>query len=212
MTRKTGDALLRVVTTAAATPPAAPARPIPRREARWLPTLGVFLLILFVTLGGFLLGGPGEIGDPGKTTLGDPISVSPEVRFRPAEGWVIEEQIADPPQVRLVGDIGALYVITAPARAGAEGLLQEYRTTVLEPQAGQLSVSDPEAVTLPAGPGLRVSYVGTFEGVGTPLVGEITAAVSPQGNGVVFDGWAPEGQFVAVASDVQAMIESAEVA
>jgi hypothetical protein len=173
----------------------------------------VFLVILFVTLGGFLLGGdPGAVGETAQSSLGRPISVSPEVRFRPAEGWVIEERVADPPQVRLVGDIGALYVIAAGAAAGPTGLLQEYQATVLEPQATQLSVSEPEPVTLPGtGPGVRIQYVGLFEGVGSPLEGEITAAASPQGNGVVLDGWAPEGQFVAVRSDVEAMVASAEV-
>jgi hypothetical protein len=209
VTRWTGDALLRVVTSVAAPPPVAS----PAREARWLPTIGVFLVILFVTLGGFLLGGdPGAVGETAQSSLGEPISVSPEVRFRPAEGWIIEEQVADPPQVRVVGDIGALYVIAAGAAAGPTGLLQEYQATVLEPQASQLSVSEPEPVTLPgAGPGVRVQYVGLFEGVGSPLEGEITAAASPQGNGVVLDGWAPEGQFVAVRSDVEAMVASVEV-
>jgi hypothetical protein len=199
------------VSTAAAPPPAAPTVR-PPREAKWLPTIAVFAVLLFVTLGGFLLGGdPGGIGDTGQTTLVGPISVSSEVRFRPADGWVIEEQSEG--QVRVVGEIGALYVVSGTAPGGPEALLQEYESTVLEPQASQLSVSEPEPVALAgAAAAVRISYVGLFEGVGTPLEGEITAAASAQGNGAVLDGWAPEGQFVAARSDVHAMVDSLEVA
>jgi hypothetical protein len=170
-------------------------------------------VILFVTLGGFLFGGGAGVGDTGETSLGEPIAVSSEVRFRPAEGWAVEERGADPPQVRLTADIGALYVIAAGGATGPEALLEEYVAEVLEPQASQLSVSEPEAMTIPGtGPGVRVTYAGLFEGAGTPLEGEVAAATSPQGNGVVLDGWAPEGQYVVVRSDVRAMVNSAEVA
>ena len=153
------------------------------------------------------------MGAAGETTLGQPIDVSPEVRFRPANGWTLEQQSTDPPQVRMTADIGALYVIAADAAAGPAGLLQEYLAEVLEPQASQLSVSEPEAVNIAgAGPAVRVTYVGLFVGTGTPLEGEIAAGASPQGNGVVLDGWAPEGQYVVVRSDVRAMVGSAEVA
>jgi hypothetical protein len=37
-------------------------------------------------------------------------------------------------------------------------------------------------------------------------------AVSPAGNGVVFDGWAFQGQLGVIAEELAAMIDGAEVA
>ena len=60
--------------------------------------------------------------------------------------------------------------------------------------------------------GSRIAYVGLFGDVQTPVEGEITTVVSPLGTGVVFDGWAPNGQIRLALGDLHTMIETAEIA
>jgi hypothetical protein len=44
------------------------------------------------------------------------------------------------------------------------------------------------------------------------LEGEVLALVSPTGTPVVFDGWAPEGLWVAAREEVRTMIATAQIA
>jgi hypothetical protein len=53
--------------------------------------------------------------------------------------------------------------------------------------------------------------VGSFEGVASPLEGEVLAVVSPAGTPVVFDGWAPEGLWVGARDEVRTMVSGAEI-
>ena len=195
-------------------PPSPP--PPARQESRWLPAIGALAVILFVSVGGFLLAGePTAAGQEltgDRGTPGAPVSVGP-VSVRPAPGWTVAEQIPDPPQLRLNGGAAQLYVVVPPAQGRAEELLHGYVDQALAPQARQLSVSDVRPVELPSGqPASLLSYVGSFEGVASPLEGEVLALVSPAGTPVVFDGWAPEGLWVAVREEVRTMIATAEIA
>jgi hypothetical protein len=197
--------------------PVPPPPPLPAgRESRWLPAIGALAVILFVSVGGFLLAGEPTAagqeltGDEGKP--GAPVSVGP-VSVRPAPGWTVAEQIPDPPQLRLNGGAAQLYVVVPPAQGAAEELLHGYVDQALAPQARQLSVSAVRPVELPSGqPASLLSYVGSFEGVASPLEGEVLALVSPVGTPVVFDGWAPEGLWVAAREEVRSMIATAEIA
>jgi hypothetical protein len=202
--------------TAAAHPAAPPPPPPAPRESRWLSAGGALLVILFVALGGFLVAGDpraaeqeitGDGGVPGAPVFVGPVSI------RPAPGWTVAEQIPDPPQLRLTSGASQLYVVIPPSQNSAEGQLQAYVDEVLAPQAGQLSVSPIRAVELPSGqPAALISYLGSFEGVQAPLEGEVLALVSPASTPVVFDGWAPEGLWVASRDDVRTMVGAAEVA
>jgi hypothetical protein len=197
-------------------PPVPPPPPPASQEPRWLPAIGALAVILFVSVGGFLLAGEptaagqeltGEEGTPGG-----PVSVGP-VSVRPAPGWTVAEQIPDPPQLRLSGGTAQLYVVVPSAQGATEELLHAYVDEALAPQAGQLSVSEVRPVELPSGqPASLLSYVGSFEGVASPLEGEVLALVSPTGTPVVFDGWAPEGLWVAARDEVRTMITTAEIA
>lgn len=193
-----------------------PPPPSTSRESQWLPAIGALAVILFVSVGGFLLAGEPTAagqeltGDEG--TPGTPVSVGP-VSVRPAPGWAVAEQIPDPPQLRLNGGAAQLYVVVPPAQGATEELLQAYVDQALAPQARQLSVSAVRADELPSGqPASLLSYVGSFEGVASPLEGEVLALVSPTGTPVVFDGWAPEGLWVAAREEVRTMIATAEIA
>ena len=193
-----------------------PPPPPARRESRWLPAIGALAVILFVSVGGFLLAGePTAAGQEltgDRGTPGAPVSVGP-VSVRPAPGWTVAEQIPDPPQLRLNAGSAQLYVVVPPAQGRAEELLHGYVDQALAPQARQLSVSADRPVELPSGqPASLLSYGGSFEGVASPLEGEVLALVSPAGTPVVFDGWAPEGLWVGVREEVRTMIATAEIA
>ena len=202
-------------TPAAAHPAVPPPPPPPPHEARWLPTLGVLAVILFTTFGGFVVG-----GDPtaaGQEITGDggeqspPIGVGP-ITIHPEPGWSVAEQIPDPPQLRLTSGAAQLFVVIPPSEASPEGHLQSYVEEILEPQAGQLSVSRVRQVELPSGQlASLLAYVGSFEGVAAPLEGEVLAVVSPTGTPVLFDGWAPEGLWVGARGEVRSMVATAEI-
>jgi hypothetical protein len=182
-----------------------PAPPV--RERRVLP-----LVALVAVLGGVVFGGY-VVSDAIASPDGGPVDVGAIVRLHPPPGWAVAKSSTDPPSVRLTRGNGSLDVLAGPFSGSLADLLRVYVTRNLEPQAQQLSVSRPEPVRLASGlPGLRVSYVGTFGGVATPIEGEVTAVVSNSGNGVILDGWAPSGQLGSVLDDVQAMVDGAEVA
>ena len=59
---------------------------------------------------------------------------------------------------------------------------------------------------------VRFGYIGSEPRSGSPVEGSVTVAVSPAGNGVVFDGWAFQGQLELIVEELTAMIDGAEVA
>jgi hypothetical protein len=193
--------------------PAVPPAPGPR-ESKWLSTIGVLAVTLFVAFGGYAVAGEpsaagGEItGDQGEP--GEPIPVGP-ISIRPAPGWGVAEQIPDPPQLLLTNGTAQLYVGIQGDADSAEALLDAYIQAMAE-DALQLSASPARGVDLPSGqPAVLSSYVGTFEGVASPLEGEVLALISPSGTPVLFDGWAPEGLWVGARDEVRTMVGSAEI-
>jgi hypothetical protein len=179
----------------------------PPRERAVLPLVALIAVLGAVVFGGYVVSD--AIASPG----GGPVDVGAIVRIHPPPGWAVAKRSTDPPSVRLSRGNGTLDVLAGRFSGSPEDLLRIYVTRNLEPQAQQLSVSRPEQVRLASGlTGLRVSYVGTFGGVGTPIEGEVTAAVSSSGDGVIFDGWAPSGSLGAVLDDIEAMVDGAEVA
>jgi hypothetical protein len=103
-------------------------------------------------------------------------------------------------------------VFAGPVAGDAAALARSYVAGSLEAGAtGPLTVSpDLRAVQLGGGvTGARLSYVGVFDQSGVPIEGEVTAVIAPSGAGIVFDGWAPQGQLQFVLDDVHAMEEGA---
>jgi hypothetical protein len=192
-----------------------PPPPPPPRESRWLPTLGALAIILVTTFGGYVVGGDptaagqeitGDGGEPGA-----PIPVGP-ITIHPEPGWTVAEQTTDPPQLRLTTGAAQLFVAIPPSESSPEGHLQSYVEEILEPQTRQLSVSRVRQVELPSGQiGSLLAYVGSFEGVASPLEGEVLAMVSPTGTPVLFDGWAPEGLWVGARGEVRSMVATAQI-
>ena len=189
-----------------------------RHEARWWPTVAVLAVITVVVFGGYVVAA--ALSAP----AGPPVGFAGVISIRPLSGWEVAGEGQVPlavggselvaPFVRLTRGNGTLDMTLVEGRGLDAGQLARlYRDGVLASQLGQLSVSDrPEPIRLDSGAsGVRFAYVGVRRDTGGSVDGEVTALVTPSGAGVVFDGFGPEGLLEFVRSDVQTMIEGAEV-
>jgi hypothetical protein len=196
---------------AGATPTGPPERPdeVPsqqREERRWLPTIAVAAVISFVVFGGYVTAA--ALSEP----AGPPVSVGDVVTIQPLSGWQVvgTGTEAGLPTLRLTRGVGNLDVVAVvPYDGSARALADEYVNRILSQQLSRLSVShDLGAVSLRAGvTGERFSYIGVTD-TGSSVEGEVTAVVDG-GDGVVFDGWAPEGLLTFVSDDMHTMIRRA---
>jgi hypothetical protein len=178
-----------------------------RLERRWWPTLAVAGVIVFVVLGGFVAAA--ALSEP----AGAPVSVGSVVTVQPLTGWVTADQtsLGGIPFARLTRGGGNLDVAAFDGFDGsAAALAHDYVERVLNQELKRLSVSDAlETVTLPDGSvAQRFHYVGGTDAA-QAVEGEVTAVVTPAGDGVVFDGWAPEGLLAFVDGDVHTMLDRA---
>ena len=188
-----------------------------RPEARWWPTVAVLAVITVVVFGGYVVAA--ALSAP----AGPPVGFAGVMSIRPLSGWEVAGEGQVPmtvggselvaPFVRLTRGNGTLDMTLVEGGLDAGQLASLYRDGVLASQLGQLSVSDRlEPIRLDSGAsGVRFAYVGVRRDAGGSVEGEVTALVTPSGAGVVFDGFGPEGLLEFVRSDVQAMIEGAEV-
>jgi len=208
------------VTPAAGTPhrpdvPAGTGRPI----RRWLPTALVALVMSFTVLGGFVVAG--ALPEPPVRAL----PLGGVVTIHPLPGWevALRERIPIPSAsevlsgefAQLTRGSGALDVVAVPGvGGGALELADLYAGEVLSSQLERLSVSDRvEEILLRNGlQAVRFGYIGSEPQSGSPIEGSVTVVVSPSGNGVVFDGWAFQGQLELIVEELAVMIDNAEVA
>ena len=191
---------------AGAEPVPLPAPPL--RQHRWIPVVVLGAVLAAVTSGGYLTSDAlGEI-------QGGAVKVGTSVRVTPLPGWELAGRSTDPDRVRLTSGSTSLDVAAFPFDGTDVDLLGRYVDDVLEPDAEQFRVSEEvEPVRLASGPaGSRIAYVGLFGDVQAPIEGEVTAVVSPSGQGVIFNGWAPAGQLQFEIDEIDVMIERAEIA
>jgi hypothetical protein len=180
----------------------------PLRQRRWIPVIALAALLAAVTTGGYLTSDVlGEI-------QGGSVAVGTSVRVTPFPGWELARRSTDPDRIRLTSGSTSLDVAALPFDGTDVDLLGRYVDDVLKPDAEQFRVSEEvEPVRLASGlTGSRIAYVGLFGDVQAPIEGEVTAVVSPSGEGVIFDGWAPAGQLQFEIEEIDAMIERAEIA
>lgn len=205
-------------------PPASvPARPddsaATRPSRRWLPT-GLVALVMSVTvLGGFVVAGTLPVPDVQEVSLAGVVTI------HPLPGWeVVDRQevfLPSPSGRVLSGEFtqltrgnGALDLLALPdVGGGALALADLYAGEVLSRQLERLSVTDRvERILLRNGlEAARFGYIGSESRSGSPVEGSVTVAVSPPGNGVVFDGWAFQGQLELIVEELTAMIDGAAV-
>lgn len=180
----------------------------PLRQRRWIPVIALAAVLAAVTTGGYLT------SDALGEVRGGAVAVGTSVRVTPIPGWELAGRSTDPDRIRLTSGSTSLDVAALPFDGTDVDLLGRYVDDVLKPDAEQFRVSEEvEPVRLASGlTGSRIAYVGLFGDVQAPIEGEVTAVVSPSGEGVIFDGWAPAGQLQFEIDEIDAMIEHAEIA
>jgi hypothetical protein len=180
----------------------------PLRQRRWIPVVALATVLAAVTSGGYLA------SDALGEVRGGAVAVGTSVRVTPFPGWEPADRSTDPDRIRLTSGSTSLDVAAFPFAGTEVDLLGRYVDDILEPDAEQFRVSEEvESVRLASGlTGSRIAYVGLFGDVQAPIEGEVTAVVSPSGEGVIFDGWAPAGQLQFEIDEIDAMIERAEIA
>jgi len=192
------------------TPPTRPdLSPGHRRPSRggWA-TLAVFGVIVTVVLGGYVTAA--ALSEPS----GSATDVAGMVSVRPLAGWDVAGRgsVAGRPFVHLTRGSGNLIVVAFGGAQGDVVQLGRGYLDLLSGELSQLSVSQPRSIQLGSGlTGVRFGYVGVVAETGLSIEGEVTVVVTPSGDGVVFNGWAPAGALSFVRSDIGSTIESAEV-
>ena len=191
---------------AGAEPAPLPAPPL--RQRRWIPVIALAAVLAAVTSGGYLT------SDALGEVRGGAVAVGTSVRVTPFPGWELAGRSTDPDRIRLTSGSTSLDVAAFPFDGTDVDLLGWYVDNILEPDAEQFRVSEAvETVRRASGlTGSRIAYVGLFGDVQAPIEGEVTAVVSPTGQGVIFNGWAPAGQLQFEIDEIDAMIERAEIA
>jgi hypothetical protein len=207
-------------------PPAAhvPTRPdasgTGRPARRWLPTGLVGLVMSVTVLGGFVVARTLPVPDVQAVALGGVFTIHPlpgwevahreEVFLRSASGGILSGEFT-----QLTRGNGALDLLALPEMSGgAFALADLYAGEVLSHQLERLSVTNRiDQILLRNGlEAVRFGYIGSEPRSGSPVEGFVIAAVSPAGNGVIFDGWAFQGQLELIVEELTAMIDGAEVA
>ena len=187
---------------------------------RWLPAVLVAVVMSVTVLGGFVVAG--ALPEPEV----HPVALAGVVTVHPLPGWEVvhrEEVTVPVPSggvasgefAQLTRGSGALDVVALPGiGGGALELADLYAGEVLSRQLERLSVSDRiEEILLRNGlQAVRFGYIGSEPESGSPIEGSVTVVVSPAGNGVVFDGWAFQGQLELIVEELASMIDRAEVA
>ncbi|MEP6972860.1 MAG: hypothetical protein ABI869_01810 [Actinomycetota bacterium] len=161
-------------------------------------------MILVVVLGGYVTAG--ALSEPAGPAVGIPGVVS----IRPLSGWIVADTTNGVPAISR----GSGNLDTRVSLSGSEDVQQlaEQYKQLLSAKLSQLSASRQfSTVRLSSGVrGVRFGYIGVDAGTGTSIEGEVTV-VTASGHGVVFDGWAPAGLLSFVRSDIDTMIDQAEV-
>jgi len=146
---------------------------------------------------------------------GPPLSVGGLVAVQPLSGWRVASSgtVGGFPVGRITRGSGTLDVVVVPGVGGdPRTLAGAYAGRVLGQQLSHLSASSALTdVSVGGQPGVRFHYVGVTD-AGASIEGEVTAVVTPSGDGVVFDGWAPEGLLGFVDGALHTMIDRARFA
>lgn len=196
-------------------------RPSPlHRERRWTPLLGILLVVLFVTFGGYVVAGPAE--EPASLEPRT-VEVLPGVTLTLPPGWENVGPLEVP--VGEAGDIltgvrfnratGNLDLFAVGGFGGTpEDLFSAYISEVLQPAAAQMQSSEVREpfVTDQGVRGTRGYYLGAFTGVASPIEGEVAAMITSGGTAVIFDAWASEGQLTRWVGDIRQIVQTSEVA
>jgi hypothetical protein len=170
----------------------------------------VLAVVVATTFGGFVVAA--ALSEPS----GAPVSIPGVVAVRPLSGWepAPRSPVGGREAVRLTRGSGTLQAVAwGPFVGDAADLAVSVRDELLGGDVGQLTVSESlTAVRLEQGLlGSRFSFVGIDEASGAAIEGEVTTVISPEGQGVVFVGSAPEGLLAFVLGDLRTMVADATI-
>jgi hypothetical protein len=199
---------------APATPPAPPPPADTYKERKWIPVLVLFVVTSFMTLGGYFVAASMEDVQEQST-----VNIAGTLVVHPPDGWEVAENLTQPVTgVRMANGSGYADIFAGSFGGDSAGLYQEYMNILSESasvdrEAQQFRYTlQPEPFVGPSGiEGVRGFYIGSFDGLSAPIEGEVFAFVSARGDGIIFDGWASENQYPAVADDVREMVSTAEL-
>jgi hypothetical protein len=179
------------------------------RERKWLPTLAVFGVIVFTTIGGYVAAA--LLATPAGPPVGFPglVTVQPIAGWEPAGAGTTQGH----PYLGIARGNGTLIVVDWGPASDAEALAVDVVEGVLQAELSQVSVSDElTSPTLADGTmGVRFRFVGVDPDTGGSLEGEVTTFVASAGRGVAFIGLAPEGQLPFMEGDLHTIIYRAKV-
>jgi hypothetical protein len=181
------------------------ASPERRPARRWLPTLAVLGVIVFVS------GGSRAVGDALAGPAGPPVDVGGVAIVHPVTGWEVAARTAAGGIDQVLFRRGAAGLLVGTIQGygrPVEELAGEYADDALDGRFAQLTIGDPARDD--AGR-LGFGYVGVTDD-GVAVEGVAIAEVAASGDAVVFDGFAPEGDLAAAVEDVRTMVNTAEVA
>lgn len=175
-----------------------------RSERRVLPVVAVVGVIALVTLGAR----GAERVTVGPVSLGDVVTIHPE------PGWAEDEHQDDDGVHQVLlrkGSVG-LFVVAIEGQGGtAAALGEDYARDGLDAQFARVTIGRAGATTLDDGTGgVRYGYVGVT-GDGVSIEGVVIAVVGAGDDGVIFDGFAPEGDLASAIQELGTMIHGAEV-
>jgi hypothetical protein len=173
-------------------------------EGRWLPVLAVVAVIALVAGGGRIAGAARDGAGAAPRVVGN------AVRIQPLPGWTAATPPGSQQEVLLTRGPVTLDVVALPGSTGdPETLARSYVDRILRSRFDQLQIGQSSTGTLASGvPAIRFGYFGIADGVA--IEGVTTVADGPSA-GAVFDASAPKGDLAWAASDVDTMIDGAEV-
>jgi hypothetical protein len=173
-------------------------------------------VIAVVVLGGYVT------SSALSEAAGPPVEIPGIVQVRPLSGWeesaagqiplAIEGRDAPGRFVQLTRGNGNFAVVAVRVGAVApEALARAFVLGELEQQLDRPTVSrNLEDVTLGSrARAVRFTYVGVVADTGVSVEGEMTVLVTPAGDGVIFDAFAPEGLLQFILGDVHSMEDKA---
>lgn len=182
--------------------------------------LGVIVVILVVGLGGFVVAGePRQVAGPPDPDPLNRVEIIEGVTIAVIPGWEVIDRYRQPTEggevdaLRLSSGTASLDVLAGTYDGSSEDLFILYVEQVLAPHAEQLQVSDQlETFTTDQGhQGVRGFYLGIFPDVQAPIEGEVSAVLTPEGVGLITDGWTTEGQLGRAINATRAMTASLEM-
>jgi hypothetical protein len=191
-----------------------------RPERRWWPLAVVLAVIAFVVYGGYVI--TGALSE----STGRPVEIPGVVQVRPLSGWELSRSGPVLLAIEAEGETretqglldqltrgnGNLAIVAVRVESlPPQELAKSYVLGELEARLDRLTVSrNVHEVTLGSGVrAVRLTYVGEFAASGVSVEGELTVLVTPGGDGVIFDAFAPEGILQFILGDVHAMEDGA---